>query len=159
MRVGANVTLVHRLNELDGDHIKFWLMPEIRAMIRDRRMTFIGGATVREIRDADVVLDTDGRIVPADTVLLLTGYEQDPTLFERAGVKLVGPQNRPKFNSRTMETNVPGIFVAGTAAAGTQVSGTKEFIETSHIHVDRIVAALTGAAPPEEREVFEMPES
>ena len=59
-----------------------------------------------------------------------------------------------------METNVPGLYVAGTAAAGTQSSGVKEFIETSHVHVHRIVAALTGsneagAKPP----VYAMPES
>lgn len=159
VRVGAEVTLVHRRAELDGDHIKFWLMPEIRAMIRDRRMTYAGGATVREIRRDAVVLDPDGRVIDADVVLLLTGYEQDPTLFESAGVRLVGPQRKPQFDEQTMETNVRGLYVAGTAAAGTQVSGTKEFIETSHIHVDRIVAALTGAPPPAEARAYDMPES
>jgi thioredoxin reductase (NADPH) len=58
-----------------------------------------------------------------------------------------------------METNVPGLYIAGTAVAGTQASGVKEFIETSHVHVDRIVAALTGAAAPGEGAVYEMPES
>ena len=159
VRVGADVTLVHRLDELDGAHIKFWLMPEIRAMIRDRRMTFIGGATVRSVGEREVILDPDGRVVHAGAVLLLTGYEQDSTLFEQARVNLIGPQKRPQFDERTMETNVRGLFVAGTAAAGTQVSGTKAFIETSHIHVDRIVAALTGAPPPAEQAPFEMPES
>ena len=159
VRVGADVTLSYRGADLDGDHVKFWLLPEIRAMVRDRRLTFLGGTTLREIRRDGAVLDPGGRIIEADAVLLLTGYEQDSTLFESAGVTLVGAQRRPHFDERTMETNVGGLFVAGTASAGTQVSGTKEFIETSHVHVDRIVAALTGSVPPAERPAFVMPES
>jgi thioredoxin reductase (NADPH) len=73
-------------------------------------------------------------------------------------VTLTGPGRKPFVNEATMETNVAGIYVAGTAVAGTQSFGVKEFIETSHVHVDRIVAAITGAAAPE-REVYEMPET
>ena len=159
VRVAAEVTLSCRGPELDSQHIKFWLFPEIRGMIRDRRITFLPATTLREIRDDHVILDPGQRRVDADCVLLLTGYEQDTTLFEQAGVLLDGPQRCPRHDERTMETNVPGLYVAGTAAAGTQVSGTKEFIETSHVHVERIVAALTGSAPPAPRPEHEMPES
>jgi thioredoxin reductase (NADPH) len=103
------------------------------------------------------VLEPDRR-VEADDVVLLTGYEQDAALFESAGVTLIGPQRRPQCNEATMETNVPGLFVAGTAAAGTQVSGTTAFIETSHVHVDRIVAALKGEPPPVDAPGYSVPE-
>lgn len=157
VRVGADVTLAYRGAELDSSHIKFWLFPEIRGMIRDGRVKFLPRTTVREIRPDRVVLHSSS--VEADFVLLLTGYEQDPDLFLQAGVTLVGPARQPLANEKTMETNIPGLFVAGTAAAGTQGSGVKEFIETSHVHVDRIVAALTGAAPPAATASYEMPES
>lgn len=159
VRVGAEVTLSYRKPQLDPDHVKFWLFPEISGLVRDGRMRFLPETTVREITPAAVVVDPAGEHVPADFVLLLTGYEQDVTLFEQAGVELLGPERKPRFDERTMETNVPGLYVAGTAAAGTQVSGTKEFIETSHVHVDRIVAALTGAATPAAPEAWTMPES
>ncbi|HEX6177597.1 MAG TPA: NAD(P)-binding domain-containing protein, partial [Thermoanaerobaculia bacterium] len=107
VRVGADVTLSYRGADLDGDHVKFWLLPEIRAMIRDGRLEFLGGTTVREIRRDAVVFEPGNRAIEADVVLLLTGYEQDPTLFESAGVKLVGPQRKPQLDERTMETNVP----------------------------------------------------
>jgi thioredoxin reductase (NADPH) len=42
-----------------------------------------------------------------------------------------------------METNVPGLYVAGTAAAGTQ-QRFRLFIENCHEHVAKIMAALTG---------------
>ena len=46
-----------------------------------------------------------------------------------------------------METNVPGVYVAGTAVAGTQ-DKYRVFIENCHVHVHRIVAALTGPRTP-----------
>ncbi|HEV7919580.1 MAG TPA: NAD(P)-binding domain-containing protein [Thermoanaerobaculia bacterium] len=160
VRVGAaEVALSYRGTDFDDAHIKFWLLPEVRGMVRDGRLTFLPRTTVREIRPEGAVLDPDGRSIDADVVLLLTGYEQDKTLFEQAGVVLEGPRRRPRFDERTMETNVPGLYVAGTAVAGTQASGVKAFIETSHVHVERILAALTGARPPADEAAYEMPES
>ena len=83
----------------------------------------------------------------ADFVLLLTGYRMDTTLFEMAGVALEGENRAPVFTETTMETNVPGLFVAGTAAAGRR-SASGLFIENCHVHVGRIVAAITGTRPP-----------
>jgi thioredoxin reductase (NADPH) len=157
-RVGAQVTLSYRGRELDEKRIKFWLLPEIRSLIRDGRLTYLPNTVVREIRGDRVLLDPPGE-VEADAVLLLTGYEQDTDLFEQAGVTLDGAGRRPRFDEQTMETNVPGLFVAGTGSAGTQLGGVKEFIETSHVHVDRIVAALTRSAPPHEVAGWELPEA
>ncbi len=167
VRIGARVTLSYRGSDFSRDRVKFWLLPEIEALIRDGRLEFLPRSNVLQIK-RDVVLLTrtaaDGSVeelrVPAEVVLLLTGYEQDSTLFEQAGVTLEGPGQKPRFDQRTMETDVPGLYVAGTASAGTQIGGVKEFIETSHIHVDRIVAAITGAPAPEEQAPeFTLPES
>ena len=70
------------------------------------------------------------------------------TEFERCqGARLQSPSDAPVIHEQTMETSVPGLYAAGTAVAGTQQSYTL-FIENCHIHVERIVAALTGAPPP-----------
>jgi len=159
VRVGAAVALSYRGDDLDDPHIKFWLLPELRSLIRDGRMTFLPRTVLREICNDGVVFEPGDRRVDADFVLLLTGYEQDATLFEQAGVTLTGPARRPRYDPRTMETNVPNLYIAGTAAAGTQASSTKEFIETSHVHVDRILAALTGASAPATPAAYELPES
>jgi thioredoxin reductase (NADPH) len=45
-----------------------------------------------------------------------------------------------------METNISGLYVAGTAAAGSQ-KRYKLFIENCHVHVSKIVAHLTGQWP------------
>lgn len=166
VRIGADVTLSYRGEEFDDERVKFWLLPEIWAMIREGRIRFLPHSRVIEIREDSVLLGSavDERDVSteiaADCVLLMTGYRQDPTLFEKLGVLLEGEGRKPRYDDETMETNVPGLFVAGTAAAGTQLGGVKEFIETSHVHVDRIVAALKGETPPGEQPPdYELPES
>ena len=84
--------------------------------------------------------------VPTDFVLLATGFVADPALFRLAGVTLEGEQDAPVHDPETMETDVPGIYVAGTAVAGTQLRY-RLFIENSHEHVGRIAKALTGRWP------------
>lgn len=41
-----------------------------------------------------------------------------------------------------METNVPGLYIAGTAVAGTQSSHYKLFLENCHTHVTKIATHL-----------------
>jgi len=99
--------------------------------------------------------------VLADFVLLMVGYRADMSLARMAGVELNGADEIPTFDPETMETNVPGVYIAGTATGGTQAQF-RVFLENCHIHVDRIVAALTGVPPPKERvseRVVAMPES
>ena len=57
-----------------------------------------------------------------------------------------------------METTVPGLFVAGTAVAGTQ-HRFKVYIENSHVHAHRIVAAFAGEEPPPDPVLPVLPES
>ncbi|MBV8781234.1 MAG: thioredoxin reductase, partial [Phycisphaerae bacterium] len=94
-------------------------------------------------------------------VLALIGYEQDNTLFKLAGLDLATDCGAPVHDRHTMETSVPGIYVAGTAVGGTQ-DKYRVFIENCHVHVDRILAALTGATAPTIEvapEALAMPES
>ena len=102
--------------------------------------------------------DAPAAEVDADFVLALIGYRQDTTLFELAGIELRGPNHAPVFDERTMESSVPGIYVAGTAVAGTQ-DKYKVFIENCHVHVGRIMAALTGRSPPPPPPPLVRPES
>jgi thioredoxin reductase (NADPH) len=150
-RAGARVTLSYRKTDFDASHIKYWLLPEIRHLIRVGSIRFHGGTvpvriTPTHVTLADVDDSSSTRDVKADFALLLTGYEMDPTLFEMAGCKLVGDNKSPQHDEATMETDVPGLFVAGTAAAGTQVEF-RLFIENCHVHVDRIFKAITGRKP------------
>src|SRR5438105_12399448 len=110
-RAGAKVTISYRGGEFDPKVVKFWLLPEVRALTRDGHVRFLPRTCVKEIRRGSVLLD---REIPADFVLLMTGYRQDPRLFEMLGVTLQGEERAPAHDPETMETNVPGVFIAGT---------------------------------------------
>lgn len=152
-RAGARVTLSYRRDTFDEQSIKYWLMPEIKALIKHGQIKFHPrtvpvAITAETVELASVDDDTKTQTVPADAVLLLTGYTQDKTLFESAGVNLLGDNRAPDHNPQTMMTNVPNLYIAGTAAAGTQ-NDFKLYIENSHPHVTKIVASITGNAPPD----------
>ncbi|MGZ7031881.1 MAG: NAD(P)-binding domain-containing protein [Thermoanaerobaculia bacterium] len=143
-RAGATVTISYRRDDFDPKVVKFWLLPEVRALIRDGFVRFLPGTTPVEIRAESVLLSPELE-VPADFVLVMSGYVQDATLFEQLGVELRGADRQPVYDPETMETNVPGVFVAGTAVAGTPPRKVTVIVETCHVHVPRIVAALRGA--------------
>ena len=79
-------------------------------------------------------------------VLLCTGFRGDQSLLEMAGVELHGENRVLAFTPAAMETNVAGLYVAGTVAAGVQQRYTL-FIENTHEHVGKIAAAITGRWP------------
>jgi thioredoxin reductase (NADPH) len=154
-RVGARVTISYRRATF-SKKVKYWLRPELLWLIDSGRLGFVPDSEVKRIGPGWVELrrsaapeeaaaDDGWRAsVAADHVLLMTGYEQDSSLFEMFGVTLEGEARSPRHDPDTMHTDVGGVYVAGTAAAGTQASGVTQFIETSHVHVERIVASLRG---------------
>ena len=173
---GARVSMSYRRDQLPEKSIKYWLLPEINHLMQTGRIKSYFPTTPVAITPTHVTLQRtssssspspgtpgEGRgegsfDVPADFILALIGYEQDTTLFNLAGVQLVGDCRAPAYDDRTMETNVSGLYVAGTAVAGTQSKYTL-FIENCHVHVDRIVAALTGSTPPAAPAPLAQPES
>ena len=157
---GAKVTLVHRGEKLPEKSVKYWLLPEITGLCEAGKIEGCFSTVVKEITPSEVVLSEAGgdRRIEADFVLLLVGYEADMSLCAMAGVELVGQEQRPVFDEGTMETNAAGVYVAGTAVAGTQ-AGFKVFIENSHVHVERILAAILGERREVKAVVYERPES
>lgn len=156
-RAGAQVSMSYRRECFDPKSIKYWLLPEIKVLIKTGQIDFHPCTVPVRITPDHVTLQSvgddgvSGAITPnqrvrADFVLLLVGYEMDRSLLKMAGVNLLGVNQAPQVEERTMETNVPGLYVAGTAAAGTQVKF-KLFIENTHEHVQRIVRAVTGRNP------------
>ena len=150
-RAGARVTLSYRKPELPKSSIKPALMQDLETVIRDGRLRFLPGTVPVEITVQSVLLaktDEHGHALedevtqlPFDFVLLCTGYQADMTLFHQLGIELLGKEQAPRYDPETMESNVPGIFVLGTAAGGSQSKFT-HFIETSHMHVPKIVATI-----------------
>jgi thioredoxin reductase (NADPH) len=163
-QAGAQVAMSYRRERLPERSIKYWLLPEINGLIQSGRIEGYFQSQPVEITPTHVTLARGGAVggerfdVLADFVLLLIGYEQDNTLFKLAGLELHSDCGAPVFDEQTMETSVPGIYVAGTAVGGTQDKYTV-FIENCHVHVERIMSALTGTAPPAAPVPLAQPES
>ena len=175
---GAYVAVSYRRTKLPARSIKYWLLPEMNSLVESGRMRAYLGTVPTRITPTHVQLEpwadpeaqapdptfsfasrhAGSHSVPADFVLALIGYRADMSLCRMAGVELVGATETPVFDEHTMETIVRGVFVAGTAVAGTQ-DKYRVFIENCHVHVDRIVAALTGAPEPAAPQPLAAPES
>jgi thioredoxin reductase (NADPH) len=143
-RNGARVTLVHRAAEL-GKTIKYWVRPDVENRIRAGQVRALFEARVTRIeRDGVCVQAKDGseQRLPARQVFALTGYHPDFTFLRAAGIQIDSQTGKPALNSQTLESNVPGIFLAGVVIGGNFSS--EIFIENGRFHGKQIVAALTG---------------
>jgi thioredoxin reductase (NADPH) len=167
---GAEVALSYRQSSLDKESIKYWLYPEISSLCKSGKIRAYFNTVVTRIAPAEVTLSpcamadgvkvqvNESFAIPADFVLLMVGYLADMSLCRMAGVELAGSDQRPIYNEQTMETNVPGVYIAGTVMGGTQ-SKYRVFLENCHIHIDRIVAAIIGEPAPPMPELPARPES
>ncbi len=161
---GVDVTMSYRGESFDPKAVKYWLRPELEGRIKRGEMTCYYQTTPVAISPTHVRLQRNDRPerptfdVDADFVLLMTGYVAEMGLLRAAGVDLQPGSEAPVVDEQTMETNVPGLYVAGTATAGTQ-HRYRVFIENCHVHAKRIVAALTGERPPEAPTPTWMPET
>jgi thioredoxin reductase (NADPH) len=146
-RAGADVSVSYRRDKLDPTSIKYWLLPEINGLMSAGKIQPLFNTVPVEITPSVVKFKNviDGQVASHafDFVLLLIGYEADMTLLRCAGVELRGQCQLPVYSEQTMETNVPGLYVAGCAIGGTQEKYAI-FLENCHVHIPRIIAALKG---------------
>ena len=161
-RCGADVTICHRGNEFEPDSVKYWILPEIDGLIKRGEIKILWQIRPKVIGNESVIFEEifTGKDfeIEADFILLMTGYRADMSLFTSLGVELSGHEEKPVYNEHTMETNIPGLYVAGTATAGSQQKYSV-FIENCHIHVERITAAITKSPTQGHTPSFEQPES
>jgi thioredoxin reductase (NADPH) len=138
-RSGAHVTLVHRGPGI-GASVKYWVKPDIENRIKEGSIAARFETRVVEIRPSEVIVDSEPSAIPADSVLLLTGYQADPEFLRRAGVLVDAETHVPKHDPMTFETNVRNLFIAGGQLAGKR-TGTV-FIENGRFHGERVAKVL-----------------
>jgi thioredoxin reductase (NADPH) len=141
-RHGARVTLVHRGPTIH-QNVKYWIKPDIENRIKNGEVTAYFNTTVKEISPTAVVLVTPkGEVsLKNDFVLALTGYHPDLDFLRSVGIRVGdAPDCRPTVNLETLETNVPGIYLAGVVVAGNRTS--EIFIENGRFHGREIALDL-----------------
>jgi len=136
-RAGSRVTMVYRGPELKPS-VKYWLRPDLENRIKAGEIAARYSATVTRIEpDAVTIRTPQGEErLPADRVYLLTGYRPDFDLFRSLGIQLDPDSGRPALNPGTLESNVPGIHLAGSVTAGRLIS--EIFIENGRYDGEKI---------------------
>lgn len=146
-RAGAHVTIVHFEPDLDPG-VKPWILPDIRNRLEAREIEGRWRTRVARIGLESVVLrDVESGAeeeVPNDFVFAMTGWTPDPVLLRHMGVAVDPATHVPAHDPATMETERPGVFIAGVIATGSN----KTFIENGRHHGGLIVEEILRRSGP-----------
>ena len=143
-RVGAEVTMVIREDKIKPS-IKYWVKPDIENRIKENSIKAFFESEIEEVKEKSVVIKTPGGLleIENDFVFAMTGYHSDIEFLIKTGIDLDEDKNAV-FNTKTFETNIKGIYLAGVVCGGKNTD--KYFIENSIVHskiiIDHIVKQL-----------------
>lgn len=141
-RKGGDVTMVVRGPAI-GERVKYWVRPDIINRIEEGSIKAYFNAEIAEIKNSEVVLKSENGLLTLqnDYVLALTGYQPNFKFLENLGVHISEENDFiPSYDAQTMESNVPGLYLAGVICGGMQTH--KWFIENSRVHATIIAAAI-----------------
>ena len=140
-RGGARVSVVHRGAEL-GQTVKYWVRPDIENRFKKREITPYLSSRVVQITKEHVRIAQNGdqREIPAQQVFALTGYHPSVKFFDELGVRYDKDTLRAEYNPQTFETNVPGVYLAGSVVGG-RING-EVFIENGRFHGEVLIKAI-----------------
>ena len=138
-RKSAEVTMIVKGSEIDP-RVKYWVRPDIVNRIKEGSIKAYFNSSLREIRETEIDIDTpEGKItIENDFVLAMTGYRPNFSFLKEIGIECsIDDRQLPSHNTDTMETNVPGIYMAGVVCGGMDTH--TYFIENSREHALKIV--------------------
>ena len=138
-RKGGKVTMVVREDKI-GERVKYWVRPDIINRIEEGSIKAFFSSELVEISETTATIKTaeGNEEIENDFVLLLTGYRPNFEFLKNIGIDLSDDGKKiPYYNEETMETNVPGIYLAGVICGGLETH--KWFIENSRIHAKLIL--------------------
>jgi thioredoxin reductase (NADPH) len=141
-RGGARVTMLHRGTDFRHS-LKYWIRPNLVNRVKEGSIAVHFETLVREILPDRVVAERRGERfeIPTDQTFLLTGYFASPDLLRSAGVTLDDATLAAELDPETFESDVPGLFVIGSAGFGTRTSDV--FIENGIVHARKAMHAIT----------------
>jgi thioredoxin reductase (NADPH) len=140
-RSGARVSLVHRGTEM-GKTVKYWVRPDIENRFKNGEIQAYMNAKVLEITPTHVRIQQNGtaKELHAVQVFALTGYHSSTQFLDQLGVRWDQDTLRPTLSKDTFETEVPGVYLAGSVSGG-RLNG-EIFIENGRFHGEAVVRAI-----------------
>jgi thioredoxin reductase (NADPH) len=124
-------------------HLKYWIRPDIENRIKEGSIRALAQSEVKEITPGVIcVHQGNGETLRLDNdfVFALTGYHPDFRFLRDIGVEVDPTTHRPRCSSETLESNVPGIYLAGVIIAGMDTN--EIFIENGRFHGKQIIADI-----------------
>ena len=145
-RTGARVTLVHRYAQLSNS-IKYWIKPDLENRLKNGEITGYLDSTVEEITaDCLRVRTPEGvKHLKNDFVFALIGYHPDLGFLRSIGIEFDPETRRPRTNPETLESDRPGVYLAGVLVAGMHTN--EIFIENGRFHGGQIARDLAARLP------------
>lgn len=140
-RKGAEVTLVVRGSEVSS-RVKYWVRPDIINRIEEGSIKAYFNSELAAVREHEADIKTPDGIVtiPNDFVMAMTGYKPNFNFLKKLGIELTEDKFIPHYNQETMETNQPGMYLAGVVCGGLDTH--LWFIENSRVHAEMIIADI-----------------
>ncbi len=140
-RGGARVSLVHRGAAM-GQTVKYWVRPDIENRFKKGEIKPYMNAKVLEITKDHVRISQNGASadIPAQQVFALTGYHCSTTFFDQLGIHYDPDTLRARHDSKTFESSVPGVYLAGSVVGG-RLNG-EIFIENGRFHGEILIREI-----------------
>ena len=146
-RAGARVTIIHRDDSMHKN-VKYWIRPDINNRIKNNEIQAYFNSSVVEVRPTEIIINTpEGeKTLPNDFVLAMTGYQPDTALLGRIGVEFDPETRRPRSNETSLESDRPGLYLAGVVVAGMHTG--EVFIENGRFHGGQIATDIAAKLSP-----------
>jgi putative YpdA family bacillithiol system oxidoreductase len=128
-----------------GERVKYWVKPDIENRIAEGSIKAYFNSHIQEINATQVTIMTpEGqKKMDNDFVLALTGYRPNMKFLKDNGIEIQEEEfEKPKYNSKTMESNRAGLYLAGVICGGLQTH--LWFIENSRVHATQIIKHIKG---------------
>lgn len=140
-RKGAEVVLVVRDAEISS-RVKYWVRPDILNRLKEGSIKAYFNSNLKEVREYEVDIDTPNGIITIanDFVMAMTGYKPNFEFIKKLGINLTADKFIPLYDPATMESNLPGLYLAGVVCGGMDTH--LWFIENSRVHADMIIGDI-----------------
>lgn len=138
---GARVTLIHRGAAI-SEKVKYWIKPNIENRIKSGEIQAYFNSQLVEIRPESIVIATPQgeAVVKNDFVFALIGYSPDLNFLNSIGITLDPETQKPRSDPQTLESERPGIYLAGVIVAGMHTN--EIFIENGRFHGKQIAESV-----------------
>jgi thioredoxin reductase (NADPH) len=138
---GARVTLIHRGAAI-SEKVKYWIKPNIENRIRSGEIkAYFNSRIIEILKDSIRIATPEGEVLLRnDFVFALTGYRPDLTFLNSIGITIEPDTQKPRSDPQTLESERPGIYLAGVIVAGMHTN--EIFIENGRFHGHLIAQSI-----------------